>query len=83
MNLNSIFQDTNSSTNKNQNQNQNQIYIFTKQHTTYYLTAYKMYLDNKFLGEELKIIEIFVIIKIMLLVKHHVLIILIIRMFKY
>ncbi|WP_440634179.1 O-antigen ligase family protein [Candidatus Pelagibacter sp. HIMB1485] len=56
MNLNSIFQDTNSSTNKNQNQNQNQnqIYIFTKQHTTYYLTAYKMYLDNKFLGVGVK-----------------------------
>ena len=36
------------------NKKDDQIYIFTKQHNTYYLTAYKMFLDNKLFGVGVK-----------------------------
>ena len=36
------------------NKKDDQIYIFTKQHNTYYLTAYRMFLDNKFFGVGVK-----------------------------
>ncbi len=52
MNLNSLFEDKIST--DNINKNSKQIFIFTEQHTTYYLTAYKMYLDNKILGVGVK-----------------------------
>lgn len=32
----------------------NEVYIFSKQHTHHYITAYKMYLDNKILGVGVK-----------------------------
>jgi len=46
----------NLSDNKNDNNNkvQNEIYIFTKQHTSHYITAYKMFLDKKILGVGVK-----------------------------
>ena len=31
-----------------------EIYIFSKQHTHHYITAYKMYLDNKLIGVGVK-----------------------------
>ena len=36
------------------NNNDEGIYIFTKQHTHHYITAYKMFLDNKILGVGVK-----------------------------
>ena len=39
--------------------NQDTIYIFSKQHTHHYKTAYRMFLDNKFLGVGLKNFRIF------------------------
>ena len=39
---------------KKQEKDQEGIYIFSKEHTHHYITAYKMYLDNKFLGVGIK-----------------------------
>lgn len=36
------------------NESKEQIYIFSKQHTHHYISAYKIFLDNKFLGVGLK-----------------------------
>tara|TARA_Y100000768_G_scaffold63599_1_gene43701 strand:- start:1713 stop:2981 length:1269 start_codon:yes stop_codon:yes gene_type:complete len=41
-------------TNSIQNQNNENIYIFTKVHTEYYISAFKMFLDNKFFGVGVK-----------------------------
>jgi O-antigen ligase len=40
--------------NDNDNDNDNGMYIFSKQHTHHYITAYKMFLDNKILGVGVK-----------------------------
>ena len=39
---------------KKENKIDNQIYIFSKQHTYHYISAYKMFLDNKILGVGVK-----------------------------
>lgn len=38
----------------NDNKNINDIYIFSDQHTHHYISAYRMYVDNKFLGVGIK-----------------------------
>ena len=38
---------------------QNGVYIFTKQHTHHYITAYRMFLDNKILGVGVKNFRVF------------------------
>ena len=40
--------------NNDNNKGENEIYIFTKQHTSHYITAYKMFLDKKILGVGVK-----------------------------
>ncbi len=52
-----VFDDTISQMNLNNNQtdrSHNPIYIFSEQHTHHYITAYRMYLDNKILGVGVK-----------------------------
>ena len=39
---------------KDKNDENNEIYIFSKQHTHNYITAYRMFLDNKILGVGIK-----------------------------
>ena len=42
-----------------QKRDQNGVYIFTKQHTHHYITAYRMFLDNKILGVGVKNFRVF------------------------
>ena len=42
---------------------ENQIYIFSMEHTHHYITAYRMFLDNKILGLVLKNLENIVVMK--------------------
>ena len=63
--------------------NEDKIHIFTKVHTQHYVTAYKMFLDNKLFGVGVKNLDIFVMIKSIMMDTIHVLLILIIPMFKF
>ncbi|MBD1155091.1 O-antigen ligase family protein [Pelagibacterales bacterium SAG-MED18] len=49
-----VFDKTLEQMNLNNNSGEETIYIFTKTHTYQYITAYKMYLDNKLLGVGVK-----------------------------
>ena len=43
--------------------NEDQFAIFSKQHNAHYITAYKIFLDNKFLGVGVKNFRNFVMIQ--------------------
>ncbi|MDC0940388.1 O-antigen ligase family protein, partial [Candidatus Pelagibacter sp.] len=43
----------------NKNQQNKEVYIFSKEHTHHYITAYRMFLDNKILGVGVKNFRIF------------------------
>jgi O-antigen ligase len=51
---NRVFNQTLDQMNLNNQNNSEQIYIFSKQHTHHYITAYKIFLDNKTFGVGVK-----------------------------